>query len=68
MSNEVKNFAQPGNNKSYEIKDLTGKVIAKGMLTASQTTFDLSEHSAGIYIFELSEGERVNHRQKIIKE
>jgi hypothetical protein len=38
------------NNSSFEIRDITGKVIQKGKLSGNRTTVDLSEYSSGIYL------------------
>jgi len=40
-------------NMLYEITDISGKVIHKGMLTDKRTTVDLSKNEAGVYLLKI---------------
>ncbi|OFY67389.1 MAG: hypothetical protein A3H98_06175 [Bacteroidetes bacterium RIFCSPLOWO2_02_FULL_36_8] len=45
-------------NKSFEITDITGKVVKKGNLTNKQTTIDLSKNDNGVYLLKV-EGQTI---------
>jgi ELWxxDGT repeat protein len=42
--------ADPGNFKSYEVVDITGRQILRGSITENNTTINLSDKNCGIYI------------------
>ena len=39
----------------YEITDITGKLIQKGMLMEKQTNLDISKYVNGIYLLKINE-------------
>ena len=40
-------------NVPYEVTDISGKMLHKGMLTEKRTTIDLSKNEAGVYLLKL---------------
>ena len=42
-------------NVLYEVTDISGKMLHKGMLTEKRTTIDLSKNEAGIYLLKIDE-------------
>ena len=51
----------------YQLRDLTGKLLLSGSVTATKFNLDISTLSKGIYLLSVFDGERVAHR-KIVKE
>jgi hypothetical protein len=43
-----------GKDELYEITDITGKTLRKGMITEKQTSVDFSEAESGIYFLKIS--------------
>jgi hypothetical protein len=54
-------------NLAYRVFDITGNVVADGILNADQTILDLSQHPSGIYLLETA-GNSSRCLSKIIKE
>ena len=40
-------------NVPYEVTDISGKMLHKGMLTEKRTTIDLSKNEAGVYLLKI---------------
>jgi len=40
-------------NVLYEVTDISGKMLHKGMLTEKRTTIDLSKNEAGVYLLKI---------------
>ena len=40
-------------NVPYEVTDISGKMLHKGMLTEKRTTIDLSKNDAGVYLLKI---------------
>ena len=40
-------------NVPYEVTDISGKMLNKGMLTEKRTTIDLSKNDAGVYLLKI---------------
>ena len=42
-------------NVPYEVTDISGKLLNKGILTKKRTTIDLSKNEAGVYLLKIDE-------------
>jgi len=40
-------------NVPYEVTDISGKMLHKGILTEKRTTIDLSKNEAGVYLLKI---------------
>lgn len=55
------------NNYSLSIKDITGKLVYKYLTENSETTVNTSGYGKGVYIIELSEGNKISRKKLIIE-
>lgn len=66
-ANNILTIETEGGSGTYQLNDITGKLVQQGSITATKQSIDISSLGKGIYILSLSDGEQQVNR-KIVKE
>lgn len=64
---EFVNISSEESLKEYEITDLNGKIIRKGTINGNQTTLNIDNFAAGIYLVKITTASDKTAVQKIVK-